>query len=242
MSSSVIRVSTGETIQVRTGVIQGIGPQGPRGATGPSGDTGPQGPQGVPGPTGAVAQYSSFFQATSQGIASTTVTTNAPTAWSPVAFATVVRDDLASQVSSSAYKFTAGSDYTGWVWIQFQKQPSTSATGFRALHIKYAGTVIVEDQDSAVSAVHTSLVVPFAFRSVNSTDQLVVEVSHNEGVTINLVGNLWINQTGPGPQGPAGPQGLQGAVGPTGAQGPVGPAGSVASNTTTFATLGGDDS
>jgi hypothetical protein len=241
MSSQVLRVTSGEVIQVRTGVIQGIGPQGPIGPPGPLGDTGEQGPQGVPGPTGYVAQSSAEFTAASQAIASTTITSNLPTAYTLVAFATVVRDDISAQKSSSNFDVAAG-DYQGTVMLSFSKQTSVNATGFRSVQAVYKGAVIASATHNAVSAVGTDINLHFAFKSTVATDVLYIQVAHNEGVNLTVTGRLWINNTGPGAPGPAGPQGAQGVPGPTGAQGPQGPAGTVANNTTTFATLGGDNS
>ena len=241
MSSQVIRVSTGETIQVRTGVIQGIGPQGPRGATGPRGDTGPQGPEGVPGPTGYVTQFSSRFTASSQGVGTTTVTTNLPTAWTTMAFATVDRDELNAQTSTTNYDFGLG-DYQGTAWVRFEKQVSVAATGFRAVQAIYNGVIMNSVMIPANSLIHTDICIPFEFRCTNTAHVFNIRVAHNEGVSLSVNGALWFNATGPGAQGPQGPEGPTGPIGPQGVQGPIGPAGSVANNTTTFATLGGDNS
>ena len=54
--ANVIRLVNGGSIQVRTGVIQGVGPQGPRGVQGNQGIDGDQGPQGEPGPIGQILQ------------------------------------------------------------------------------------------------------------------------------------------------------------------------------------------
>lgn len=242
MSSQVVRISSGEIIQVRTGVIQGIGPQGPVGPTGPRGESGPQGPQGIAGPTGAVSAFSSQFTAASQSLATTTVTSNLPTAYTLVAFSTVVRDELTAQTSSTAYDFTPTADFSGWVSIEFQKQASVNATGFRALRVEYNGALISESIVAAASLVHTRITLPFAVRATSSSHALSVKAAHNEGVSLAISGTLWVNQTGPGPKGDQGPTGPQGSTGAVGAQGPQGPAGSIATNTTTFATLGGDDS
>jgi hypothetical protein len=175
-------------------------------------------------------------------VATSTVTSNAPTTWTPVAFATVNRDELTAQTSSSIYDFDAPADYQGFCWIQFQKQASVNATGHRAVRVRYAGNPILEMSQPANSLIHTSIVVPFAFRSTVVTDQFIVDVAHNEGVTLSVTGSLWFNRTGPGPKGDAGPQGIAGPTGAVGAQGPIGPAGTIVTNTTTFAAIGGDDS
>ena len=57
--SNVIRMVNGGTIQVRTGVMAGVGPQGQRGLIGPPGIDGPQGPDGPEGPIGQILQKQS---------------------------------------------------------------------------------------------------------------------------------------------------------------------------------------
>ena len=54
---NVIRLNNGGSIQVRTGVLQGVGPVGPPGVAGPQGPEGVPGPQGETGPVGAIMQY-----------------------------------------------------------------------------------------------------------------------------------------------------------------------------------------
>lgn len=239
MSSSVTRLESGGMIQIRTGVVQGIGPQGPVGATGPQGEVGPQGAQGVPGPTGGVEQVSSQFTASTQAVALTTVTSNFPTAYTNVAFGTVVRDELNAQSSTVNFTLDAGSDYAFYVEIRFYKQASVNGTGFRAVQAVYNSVVIADELIPANSLVDTVLRMPFAFRSVSGTNVLNIKVAHNDTASLNITGRLWINQTGPGAQGTQGIQGIQGPQGDVGPQGPIGPSGAIVNNTTTISDIGG---
>jgi len=239
MTNSVTRLESGGTLQIRTGVVQGIGPQGPTGATGERGETGPQGPQGIPGPTGGVEEISSLFTAGAQPIATTTVTSSWPAAFSVVQFNTVVRDENSAQSSTSNYVLTAGSDFYVAARIRFYKQSGTGATGFRAIQCTYGGQEIWAEVINAASLVDTVMTMNFAVRSTSISDVLNINVAHNEPATINVAGQLWINRIGPGAQGDQGLQGIQGPVGPTGPTGPIGPAGSLVDNSTSISDIGG---
>ena len=54
--NTTVRLASGGTLQVRTGVLRGAGPQGPVGPVGPQGPTGATGPTG---PAGSVGDASS---------------------------------------------------------------------------------------------------------------------------------------------------------------------------------------
>ena len=239
MSSSVMRLESGGMVQIRTGVIQGIGPQGPPGATGERGETGPAGPQGIPGPTGGVEEFSGLFVATSQPIATSTITSNYPTTWTAVAYPTVTRDELDLQQSTTNYFLPAGADYNIMARIRFVKQSATNATGYRGIQLVYNSVNVWDEIVSAVSLTDTIVTLRAGVRSIVGTDVLQVKVSHNEPATINVTGTLWINRTGPGIQGPQGLQGIQGPQGEDGPQGPIGPEGSLVTSTTTIADIGG---
>jgi hypothetical protein len=226
-------------VQIRTGVIQGIGPQGPTGATGPKGETGDTGPQGVPGPTGGVAEFSTYATAASQALAATTVTSNYPTAFTNVTFGTVVRDELSAVQSGVNFVLTAGADYFVSARIRFYKQAAVDATGFRAIQAVYNGTVIAENIVIPPAKVDSIFALDFAYRSTSSSHVLNIKVAQNDTATLNISGTLWINRTGPGAQGVQGDQGIQGPIGPQGIQGPIGPAGAIVQSTTTIADIGG---
>jgi hypothetical protein len=238
-SSQVTRLESGGTLSVRTGTIQGIGPQGPTGSTGPKGEKGDAGPQGVPGPTGGVQQVSSQFTASSQGIGLSTVTSNYPTTWTTISFGTVVRDELSAQASTTNFVLAPGSDYNLEVSIHFFKQTSVNGTGFRAIQAVYNSVNVGEVIIPSNSLVNTVIRLPLSLRSTSGTDILNFKVSHNDTATLNVTGYLWINKTGAGQQGVQGIQGIQGIQGDIGPQGPVGPAGSIVTPTTTIADIGG---
>jgi hypothetical protein len=238
-SSQAIRLQSGGMVHVRSGVVQGIGPQGPTGATGPRGETGDVGPQGIPGPTGSVSEISSQFTAQVQSAGLTSVTSNYPTAYGNLVFATVVRDELNAQTSTVNFRLTAGSDFNVVAEVRFFKQTAVNGSGFRAVQAVYNSVVIGEVLVPANVAVDTIVRLPVGVRSTSTTDVLNIKIAHNDTATLNVSGRLWINATGPGVQGPQGVQGIQGDVGPLGPQGPIGPAGSIVTPTTTIADIGG---
>lgn len=241
MSSQVVRLTTGDVIQVRTGVIQGIGPQGPVGPTGPKGDTGAVGPQGAPGPAGSLLAYSTLVLATAQPIASAGVTSNVMNGYTAMAFATVDHDDLSAAKSTTNFSFLAGADFLLTTHVMFYKQTSVNGSGSRSIRLYKNAVVVSEVTVPASTLVHTSAEMTMGVRSTSVTDVYQIRVAHNDTAALSVDGNMWINQIGPGPKGDQGLQGIQGSVGQIGPQGPIGPSGSIATNTTTYASLGGDD-
>lgn len=231
MSSQVLKISSGEVIQVRTGVIQGIGPQGPIGPSGGQGEAGPQGPQGVPGPQGQVSEFSLEANALSTSIASDLTGTLAT-------FSSVVRDEVLGVVSGTTFQLAPGA-WQGMVYITFSKQSGVNATGSRRVSATYKGNWVASLCIAAAPTYPSGLTLPFSVLSTSSTDQIQFTVQQDEGVTLQYNGRLWISRTGPGPQGVAGPQGSLGPIGPPGPQGPTGPAGTIGTNNTTFAAIGG---
>lgn len=232
MSSQVIRLSSGDAIQLRTGPVSGIGPQGEVGPTGPVGPPGDPGPQGDVGPSGAVTEDATEVTSTAsqQSVASATSTL--------VTFGTVVRDDMNAQASTTNYRPGAG-DYIVATTVTFSNGTG-SLTGQRVLRIKVDGTTLAETTAPAVVQSGTSSSSISLFTGLRLTDPtsiITVEVWHNDAVTLSLKSRMWLSRTGPGPQGVPGPQGAIGPVGATGAAGPKGNPGTVGSNVTTFAQL-----
>ena len=94
--ANVVRLNNGGVIQVRTGVLQGIGPIGPRGLVGPAGPQGETGPQGDTGPMGGISQYLSKAKVSA-------TTGLAPDVNTLLAFSTVVVDELSAFKTSTAF-------------------------------------------------------------------------------------------------------------------------------------------
>lgn len=231
---NVIRLNNGGAIQVRTGVLQGIGPVGPRGLSGPAGPEGPTGPPGETGPPGAIVQY----LASARISAPIAVTADTNTL---VSFGTVDHDDLNAFQSSTNFSPADAGDYVVSCWVQFNV-PTNAGDGARALWLNssIAGT-LCRVQGSAVmdDATYVSFTWPVRTESgevlnvyARSGDDLEVSISAG-ALTMVRVGSGPVG--GPGPQGPAGP------VGPQGIQGPQGPPGSAGTGYQTYGELNGAD-
>lgn len=223
---NIIRLSSGGQIQVRTGVLSGVGPQGPRGMVGPPGADGAQGPAGPTGPMGQILRVQSRAVVSS----TTSVTANTNTL---VAFATVNYDDLGACTSSTAFTIPEIGDYLFTAYVQFNGQGTP--LGYRQLWLasQTQGVMMYASQD-AVPASETYLNLSVPVRTSVPNEVFNVYARSAETRTIAL-GALTINRLGSGPKGDKGDQGVPGPVGATGATGAQGPAGSAG---TGFATYG----
>lgn len=223
---NIVRLSSGGQIQVRTGVLSGVGPQGPRGLIGPPGADGAQGPVGATGPMGVVGKFMAraVVSSTTQVIANTDT---------QVAFATVNYDDLSAFTSSTTFTITEVGDYMFTAWVQFDG--IGSPTGYRQLWLNSTtqGAMMYQSVN-AVTASQTYLCISVPVRTTVPNEQFRVMARSGETRNIAL-GAVTIGRIGPGPKGD---QGAQGATGATGATGPAGPAGPAGSAGTGFATYG----
>lgn len=224
--SNTVRLISGGAIQVRTGVLAGIGPQGP---TGPVGATGPQGPQGVQGevgPAGAVAQFqTAILKTTTQGLPQNTDT--------QVQFSSVSYDDLTAAASSTTFTIANPGDYEFSVWVEMAVAAG-GVSGYRALWIQGAsgGELLGRTQQAAIVGASNYLTCTGRTR-VSTTTSFNIWARQSDDESINMPqGRLVITRVGPGPTGPQGPQGQQGVPGPQGLQGPQGVPGTPGTYTT----------
>lgn len=232
MNYQVIKVASGETIQVRTGVLQGIGAQGPVGPTGPAGPTGDQGPQGETGPMGQISSFSS--ELTIGG--ATALGSGTP---GPISFDTTVRDDLAVITSATTFTAPDNMDLFFSVWVQFGL-PADAADGYRQLELRTGGsfaTALWKVNCPATIGVPTQLVMTTTVKAAASQAFQIWGV-HNDSLSVaTSAGRLAIYRVGSGPAGEAGPEGPVGPVGPVGPAGPAGPDGSATTGFATYADL-----
>lgn len=222
--ANVVRLVNGGSIHVRTGVIQGIGPQGPRGVAGPEGLQGGQGPVGETGPMGQILQL--------QG--RTDVATNNPLSANTdtvVAFGSTGYDDLSCFTSTTNITLTAPGDYLLSVFLRFDD----AAASVREVWFATSGTTIARTSRMAGTGAAFYVDLTAAYRAAGGE---VVNVLARSGAATGIsLGALTCTRVGSGPPGPIGPQGTQGPVGATGAQGPQGVAGSASSGFATYADL-----
>jgi len=214
--ANVVRLVNGGTIQVRTGVIQGIGPQGPRGVAGPQGVDGDQGPVGETGPMGQILQL--------QG--KTNVGTNNPIAANTdtvIAFGSVSYDDLSCFTSTSNITLSAAGDYLLSAWLRFDANTPKPV----AMWFSVASTIIsaISTPTDSVNPTYLNLATPYR---AAAGDVVNVMVKSGSPTAVGSGGGACtVTRVGsgpPGPEGPVGPQGNQGAIGATGAAGPPGTA------------------
>ena len=225
--SNVVRLVSGGAIQVRTGVIQGIGPQGPRGQRGLPGPDGPQGPQGEPGPMGQILQVQTRANVSSN-------TTMSPSATGPVAFATIVYDDLGAATSTTNFTLAQTGDYLLSAYVRFSP-PSGTAVGTRQLILNSSVYGPIAHNGVNAAAGDTWLSISHPYRCTTSGDVITVQGrSEDTAAVLISVGALTITRIGSGPAGAIGPAGPTGATGATGAVGPTGPAGSSGSGYSTY--------
>lgn len=215
-----IKLINGSAVQVRTGVVQGIGPQGPTGPIGPTGPQGDQGPVGETGPAGSISQFQSCY--TISGTQTIPVTT--PT---QVSFGNVSYDDLNAHTSSVNFTVSNPGDYEFCTFVNFPAPPG-GPSGARELWVQAsgAGEIIGHLRVPANTSGATVLQVSGRLRIAASTIYNVwVTQTDNETIDVAL-GRLTITRVGSGPQGPVGPAGPTGPTGNTGPTGATGPAGS----------------
>lgn len=224
----VIRLASGDTVQVRSGVLQGLGPQGSTGPQGPRGLQGEQGAQGEPGPMGSINAFrTGCVISGSQSVAISTPTN--------LTFDTTVVDELSLKKSATNFSSDETGDYHASGWVRFS-QVADGATGWRQVQVFNTSTseVLFESQVPAVYNGNTSVPFDISFR-VNAGEIVVVRVQHNDNEAVAVsAGSANFYRQGSGPRGL---QGIQGEIGPTGATGPQGPAGPTGSAGTGYATI-----
>lgn len=226
---SAVRLSNGTAVQVRVGVLQGVGPVGPRGVQGERGLQGDEGPQGPTGPVGGILNY--MGQASIGTANSITANTDVN-----VSFDTLGFDDFGAY-AATVWTLTNPGDYEVSAWVDFT--PNGTAAGNRSLWFTVNGTTVARKSSTAFasSSIHTWVDLSWPIRVAStSTVRCFVRTSDTVAVSV-AAGGIAINRIGSGAAGPAGPQGPAGPVGPTGPTGPTGAAGSPGGAYSTYSAL-----
>lgn len=225
MAGNVIRLVSGGKIQVRTGVLQGIGPQGPRGLLGPAGPDGPQGTTGEVGPMGQIQNVMA------RAICNST-TTCAPDVDVNVAFGSVVYDDMSVCTSSTNFTTVEAGDYLFSIWVQFTLG-ADAGDGERDVWLQSTtrGTV-ARAQVLAVADQATHVTLTYPVRALGG-EIFNIKARSGDNLSIGIsTGAVTVNRIGSGPTGLVGPSGPTGPVGPAGPIGPTGLTGSGGHHTT----------
>lgn len=217
--ANYVRLVNGGAIQVRTGVLQGIGPQGPTGPQGQQGEQGPQGPQGEVGAIGQILQVQYLATATE----TTTVVADTDTV---VSFNTVSYDDMSAHASASNITLAQTGDYLISAWVKIELG-TDAGDGERSLWISSTtnGT-IARTSCLAITDAPTYLNISHPWRCAVAPETVQIKVRSGDNVAVSVsTGARTVTRIGSGPYGPAGPEGPAGPTGPTGPQGATGPAG-----------------
>jgi hypothetical protein len=217
--SNVVRLTNGTRIQVRTGVLAGVGPEGPLGPVGPAGPDGPAGPPGPPGPIGQILQVQSQARVSGPTAASSGGDTN-------IAFASVTHDDPGNATSSTVFTAQASGDYLFTAWVGL----NTTASFDLYIQSSDDNTIVVR---SSFTGLYGAL--SYAYRAL-SGEQFRVYINPNANVSVSS-GAFSMTRVGSGPVGPQGPAGPTGPQGPAGPQGPQGPQGSASGGFATYEDL-----
>ena len=224
---SVIRLNSGGAIQVRTGVLQGVGPVGPQGVQGLKGDQGDPGPQGPTGPMGAITQ----FATTASNNAAVSLTTNTDTL---VTFGNVSVDDLGAATSTTNFTIPVNGVFMVTAWVRFDL-PANPGDSQRSVWISSTtrGT-LARQQVLAVADEETYVQVTWP-GYYNQGEVLQIKARHSDDLAVGITqGSISIVRLGAGPAGPAGVQGPAGPVGPAGPTGPAGAAGNASCGYTSY--------
>lgn len=221
--SNVVRLVNGGQIQVRTGVLQGVGPAGPTGPAGPIGPQGDPGPTGATGPAGTHVAYSGKYAMA----ASQTLTADTDT---PVLFATLVHaeDTTMQEANDYEYKIPDVGDWVINAWVRFAMPGAGTGDSLRALYIQ-SGTngLLARSQQQATSDDATYINVAYTHRTTVTDESIIIYARHSDDASLDITqGRLTITRVGAGPVGATGPTGATGATGPAGPTGPTGPTGS----------------
>lgn len=213
--ANVVKLVNGGAIQVRTGVIQGIGPVGPRGSVGPQGMQGEQGPVGETGPPGQITQ----LQGRTSVASANPLAANTDTV---IAFGAISYDQATSFFpASSNILLTDAGDYMLSVWLAF-----TDATaGLREVWFNSVSAGLIA-RTSRQSVAGTTFYVDLAY-PWRSPGNETINVMARSAAALNVaIGSaLTVTRVGSGPKGDPGPTGPQGPPGATGAKGDTGSSG-----------------
>lgn len=230
---NIIKLDNGSTIQVRTGVLAGVGPEGPRGLVGPAGLTGDPGPVGPVGPAGQITQFASRFITGVQSVSASAETA--------VAFATVSYDDIGVQLSTTSFSAPEGGDYLFDCTLFLTDYGTTGrliAFIVSSVDGRVGGgqlTLGTGWSGSFVTPLHVGYL---ARAAVGETFQVkIVADSADTNITVAAGSVLSVTRIGPGAIGPTGPVGPTGPPGPDGPTGPEGDDGDAGSGYSTYADI-----
>lgn len=227
--ANAVKLLNGGTIQVRTGVLAGIGPMGPRGPVGLRGEQGIQGPTGEQGIQGQILQIGArSLLTTAQAVAANV--------WVPLAFQTVSYDDMGVFASSTNMTVLEAGDYQFAATVSLS---SGAGDGRRVLRFNSGtnGLIWAHSTPGTVgNEVYMEIHCNYRVMAAGETIQLQAFSSDSSSLQATT-GILTVTRIGSGPVGPEGPQGEQGVQGLRGVQGVKGDPGNASSGFSTYGSI-----
>jgi len=228
MSSVVTRFGNGDTIQISSGYLKGIGLKGDPGEVGPRGPRGRDGRTGSPGPVGMVKEHSAYFcigKAIEVAGSMSVGVDNFVGPWITVPFTEVLHNDgvLSREGTATQYYLQAGF-YMVNVSITMQSAPYVKpALGRRGIRIMSDGKQVAGDTDALASDTTSLLTASVMIHAAADNHLVTVEAQtdSDEGDHITQ-GTLTISRIGPGAPGRNGRDGRSGVDGSAGAAGASG--------------------
>lgn len=224
-TTQVVKVPSGGTVAVRSGLLRGAGPQGPMGPQGAKGD---QGVVGVTGPPGTINDIRS-------DLSSTAAVATSSDKWYPAAFDAIGthNDVLVPSVDGLNLQFKEAGSYVLVVIARFETTHGASSggtsSGARKLHFVDASGNELNNSYVSVAAAGNEPTIAMLINVVSPDPSKFyhLEAQSRDDIGVTL-GNrtLTLIRVGSGPKGDAGPIGPVGSTGPQGAQGVAGSAGS----------------
>ena len=226
------------------------GATGPQGVQGPQGETGATGPQGIQGPTGsggALGAYGSFYDTTTQIIATAgvgqavTINSTYPGGSNGISIENgsriVIKDP-------GVYELTAVLSIANTINDEI---PAECWLKFNGVDYPNSGThILLSSRKNPSTPYEIPLTMNFIGQSISPDDYVEIYwTAEQTGVQLQSIGatsgqpaapsamvsieQVMYTEVGPtgatGAHGPTGPSGSQGPIGLTGPQGPIGPTG-----------------
>lgn len=231
-ATQVVRMPSGGTLSVRSGILRGAGPAGPQGPAGPRGERGLAGPEGPPG---SINDYAGHLRSSAPSVVS-------DDQWYVLPIEDLVVGDVVEAAGDYAFTPVESGKYLITAVVVFDAVVGGSTTGTRTVRLVDQANAPIATEWEVPATVDGRTVVELVITedlNPSFNYSLQAMATDTAGVTSSLR-DVRITRIGAGPPGPAGPKGPVGSTGPAGPQGAPGEA---ASGFSTFdAVTGGTDS
>jgi hypothetical protein len=231
-ATQVVRMPSGGTLSVRSGILRGAGPAGPQGPAGPRGE---RGLQGEAGPPGSINDYAGHLRSSAPSVVS-------DDQWYVLPLEELVTGDVVEAAGDYAFSPLESGRYLVAAVVVFDAVVGGSTTGSRSVRlVNQANSPLGTEWEVPATVDGRTVVELVVTEELNPSFNYSLQAmaTDTSGVTSSLR-DVRLTRIGAGPPGPVGPKGPVGSTGPAG---PQGPAGEAAGGFSTFnAVIGGGDS